>query len=196
MGYLSVQKGLWIGLKGFQGKLVGWLARFQEADHRRVTNQRVMVYNTHISVEWYNKSNMIKYLFKYVTKEIDRATPTKAIRAAEQHETPQSVKNSACDERNTLVSIGYALGYSSTKTQKSTTKKRSRPSPDNKVAKKLFPGEEARDDDGDSDGDADAIDQIRYHLSCLVAGDTCHSIRFMVLGYSVISTIQMPNKHI
>ncbi|CAN6280226.1 unnamed protein product [Urochloa humidicola] len=88
------------------------------------------------------------------------ATPAKAIHAAEQQETPQSVKNNARDEHNTLASIRDALGNSSTKTQKSTTKKRSRPSPDKKVAKKLFPGEEARDDDGDSDAGADAVDQI------------------------------------
>ncbi|CAO2046717.1 unnamed protein product [Urochloa humidicola] len=119
-----------------------------------------MVYNAHINVEWCNKSNMIKYLFKYVTKGIDRAAPTKAIRAAEQQETPQSVKHGACDEHNTLVSIGDVLGYSSTKTQKSTIKKRSYPSSDKKVAKKLFPGEEARDDDDDSDSGADAVDQI------------------------------------
>ncbi|CAO1942851.1 unnamed protein product [Urochloa humidicola] len=83
-----------------------------------------------------------------------------SIEADHRRETPQSVKHGACDERNTLVSIGDVLGYSSTKTQKSTTKKRSYPSPDKKVAKKLFPGEEARDDDGDSDSGADAVDQI------------------------------------
>ncbi|CAN6302827.1 unnamed protein product [Urochloa humidicola] len=88
------------------------------------------------------------------------ATPAKAICAAEQQQTPQSVNNNASDEHNTLASAGNALGHSATKTQKSTTKKRSRPSPDKKVAKKMFPTEEARDGDGDSDGDADAADQI------------------------------------
>ncbi|CAN6172954.1 unnamed protein product [Urochloa humidicola] len=52
------------------------------------------------------------------------ATPTKAICAAGQQETPQSVNNNACDERNTLASTGDALAYSATKTQKSATKKR------------------------------------------------------------------------
>ncbi|CAO2176814.1 unnamed protein product [Urochloa humidicola] len=88
------------------------------------------------------------------------ATPTKAICAAEQQQTPQSVNKNASDERNTLPSTEDALGYSATKTHISTTKKRSRPSPDKKVAKKLFPAEEARDGDGDSDGSADAADQI------------------------------------
>ncbi|CAN6327759.1 unnamed protein product [Urochloa humidicola] len=87
-------------------------------------------------------------------------TPAKAICVAEQQQTPQSVNNNASDERNTLASAGDALGYSTTKTQKSTTKKRFRPSPDKKVAKKLFPAEEAKDGDGDSDDDADATDQI------------------------------------
>ncbi|CAO2148851.1 unnamed protein product [Urochloa humidicola] len=92
------------------------------------------------------------------------ATPAKAICAAEQQQTPQSVNNNASDEfllqRNTLASAGDALGHSATKTQKSTTKKRSRPSPDKKVAKKLFPTEEAREGDGDSHGSADAAGQI------------------------------------
>ncbi|CAO1945677.1 unnamed protein product [Urochloa humidicola] len=88
------------------------------------------------------------------------ATPAKAICAAEQRQTPQSVNNNASDERNNLASTGDALGYSATKTQKNTTKKRSRPSPDKKVAKKLFPAEAARDGDGDSDAGADATDQI------------------------------------
>ncbi|CAO2175704.1 unnamed protein product [Urochloa humidicola] len=88
------------------------------------------------------------------------ATPTKAICAAEQQQTPQSVNKNASDEHNTLPSTEDALGYSATKTQISTTKKRPRPSPDKKLAKKLFPAEEARDGDGDSDGGADAADQI------------------------------------
>ncbi|CAN6272123.1 unnamed protein product, partial [Urochloa humidicola] len=47
---------------------------------------------------------------------------------------------------------------SSTKTQKSYTKKRSRPSPEKKISKKLFAGEEAGDDNdvgGSSIGAAD-----------------------------------------
>jgi len=57
-----------------------------------------------------------------------------------------------------LVAAADAPGSSSTKTWKSTTKKRSRPSPNKKVAKKIFTGEETADGSGGSDGGAATSD--------------------------------------
>ncbi|XP_025828508.1 uncharacterized protein LOC112903449 [Panicum hallii] len=65
----------------------------------------------------------------------------------------------AHDEDKTLASIAHATGGSSTKTQKNATKKRCRPSPNKKVAKKLFTAEQAGDDSGSGNDGAGASDQ-------------------------------------
>ncbi|CAN6355632.1 unnamed protein product, partial [Urochloa humidicola] len=74
-------------------------------------------------------------------------TPNKeSICAIAAQETPQSVRNTGHAEEKSLSSIAAMPGDSSTKTEKSYTKKRSRPSPEKKISKKLFAGEEAGDD--------------------------------------------------
>ncbi|CAN6323548.1 unnamed protein product [Urochloa humidicola] len=79
-------------------------------------------------------------------------TPNKeSICATEPLGTPQSVRNIGHTEEKSLPSAAAVPVDSSTKTRKSYAKKRSRPSPEKKISKKLFTGEEAGDDD-DADG--------------------------------------------
>lgn len=53
------------------------LKKGRTLDNRYVVSynpQLLMIYQAHVNVEYYNKGNSIKYLFKYVNKGPDRAT--------------------------------------------------------------------------------------------------------------------------
>ncbi|CAN6339007.1 unnamed protein product [Urochloa humidicola] len=96
------------------------------------------------------------------TTHASSATPTKTLLSiSEPQLTPQSHKEQHDSQDKILTSTADAPGDSSTKTLKSNTKKRTRPSPDKKIAKKLFTGKEARDEDDQSDDGAAAIDDTR-----------------------------------
>lgn len=63
-------------------------------DNRFVVPHNLQIlrkYKAHINVEWCNKSSSIKYLFKYVTKGVDRATFT--IQKGNAQGTSEGLKN-------------------------------------------------------------------------------------------------------
>jgi hypothetical protein len=85
-------------------------------DNRNVVPYKMKLlkkYNAHINVEWCNKSNMIKYLFKYVTKGSDRAkiyfevTARTANASPEPHVPPRNEIQEYIDAR--FLSVCEAL---------------------------------------------------------------------------------------
>ncbi|CAO2037175.1 unnamed protein product [Urochloa humidicola] len=90
-------------------------------------------------------------------------TPTKTpLNITKQQLTPQSCRQP--DDNQGLAFTTDAPDDSSTKSQKSCTKKRSRPSPDKKVTKKLFAGQDG-DDNDESNAGADTVDPVSTSLA-------------------------------
>ena len=119
----------------------------------------------------------------------------------------------------TLIAAPDAPGNSSTRTQKSSTKKRlsptttsifyfcqfimkhkthictsrSRPSPRKEVAKKLFTGEETADGSGSSDSGAATSSQNRYLASYFHQGPACNKSEYS-LPTGIIVPFMLSNK--
>jgi len=63
-------------------------------------------YNAHINIEWCNKSNMIKYLFKYVTKGGDRTKIYFEVTSKTTIASPVPVL-APCDEIQEYIAARY-----------------------------------------------------------------------------------------